>query len=522
MEGRAAVGQSGSYGRPGDEMRTNRSSQYNEVAASQTAAGNETAGANARLADSADAGALSGAATGSSVIQKGSLRKGGNGGMNGGATDAAIHEKPYRTRWFAWTFLASAWCASFAAMLTRGGEVEAFLVALLSCVIAISAIGPYAAVAGLSVERSLSATQVRDGDSAMIRVTVRRSAAMPFSWIAVRDGLMNAHASSDKEARVAFRYIAAPLFRKQFTFEYTVNKLQRGEHRFDLVAVTVGDWLGLTAITRKLSCEGVLLALPALPETVELRGRDQAAGGVLTDRGASHASIASKEGEAADASAARMPLNAGIGPDNRPYREGDSLRHIDWRAAAKGRGLYTKQHAAEKPAELAIMVDASSAAYSGDGRLFDACAAWAAQAIDQAAAAGGSVRLLAASGAEAAEPLLERLAKLRLEAVELDRTAIRKELGVMRHGGVVHAYTADWHDGKGWTQLAAYASDYGCRLELHVVTKQSVLTYAMREQQRILESSGIRMTWLPFPERMSEKTYTAIAGSEGGGSNERF
>lgn len=93
----------------------------------------------------------------------------------------------------------------------------------------------------------------------------------------------------------------------------------------------------------------------------------------------------------------------------------------------------------------------------------------------------------------------------------------------MRQGGLFHVYTADWQDGQGWMQLAAYAADYGCRLELHVVTKQSVLTYAMREQQRLLETCGIRMTWLPFPERMSEKAFAAITGAEGGeGANERF
>ncbi|GGG78194.1 DUF58 domain-containing protein [Paenibacillus radicis (ex Gao et al. 2016)] len=494
------------------------------------------AGPGAKLADSADMFA------GSLAIPSSKNGETGQKSKNDGTDEFVIphHHRTYRTRWVAWSVLLLSWGGSLSALILRGGELEAFMLAVLSVIMIIGAGGPLLGAAGLEAGREIMARKVRDGGETTVRLTIRRSFPIPLVWYAVGENLVNRTGNKGME----FRYIAAPLFRKELTIDYSLHNVRRGEHVFRELTVTTGDWLGMTAITRQISCPGELLALPALPEAGTMRVDPE--GGIVVERGAGEgiAGIEGVPGTTASRHKKRMP---GVGPESRPYRQGDSPRHIDWRAAAKGRGLYTKQHTAEQPAELAVIVDTSAAAYGGDGRLFDACAAWAAQAIERAAAAGGAVRLLAAQDAAAGdaggssgagdagersarvdavavlqgspEALQDRLARLRLVGGDSkpDGGLYRQELGGLRPGGKLHAYTADWKEGKGWTQLAALANDQGCRLELHIVTKQAVLTYAMREQQRLLETYGIQMHWLPFPERMMELPYTA----EGGVSNGR-
>ncbi|MOA70605.1 hypothetical protein D3C78_1996040 [compost metagenome] len=53
-------------------------------------------------------------------------------------------------------------------------------------------------------------------------------------------------------------------------------------------------------------------------------------------------------------------------------------------------------------------------------------------------------------------------------------------------------------------------------MELFVVSRLSQLTFAMREQQRWLESGGIKVTWLHAPEMM----YDPPRAESGGGAYE--
>lgn len=447
----------------------------------------------------------------------------------------------YRTRWGAWFIITAGWAASLAGVLTRGGAVETFMLIVLSLLPVLSIVMPLLSTIGLSVIRVIPVAKIKDGDEAVVKLTLKRSSAVPFVWLAVHDGMTNASAA--EKTPLDYRYIVMPLLRKEVEISYSVLAVRRGEHQFGQVRVTVGDWLGLTAIHRRLECPGTLIAVPALPE--EMGRRAGRLHGAVAEQasGDSSAAYISDSGELSEITADKLLQQAGIGPDSRPYREGDSMRHINWRAAAKGRGMFTKQHMLEQPAEIIMITDTFSAAYSHDGRLFDAALGWMARGMERAAAEGSEVRLITgateAEGAakqdkkassshkgekkrgsvsgEQKKALLERLAKLRLAKRAVSVDSLRTELGGLKPGGILHVYTADWKSGQSWTRLAAYAADHNCRVELHVVTKQSVLTYAMREQQRLLEQAGLLVNWLAYPERMNAQTQTV----EGGGQHAR-
>ena len=432
----------------------------------------------------------------------------------------------YRTRWLAWGIIGLGWAGSIAAVVLRGGAVEWFMTAVLSMIIVMSGLAPVIGAAGLSAVRALPRDETREGGRLEVRLSLRRSYLVPFVWMAVHEQTMNESSTSNHE--ISARAVFTPLLRKETTFLYTLHNLRRGRHPFEHVSVTVGDWLGLTAIHKRIETKAEFVVLPGLPQTDILFKSDRSIG-------AAYAAPSLLSGKASDprAEAGREEIEAavraaGIGPDSRPYREGDSLRHLDWRSAAKGRGLQTKIHAQEQPVRTVIAVDTLASAYDGDDRLFDACVGWAALAVSQAASFGTAITLLLGQGQAALPPsmegdaqsslpgMLHAMALLRADGRGSLAGSLVKAPNTLTCGGTILVFTADWRGGRNWGELAGYAAEQGNRLELFIVTRAGRPTFAMREQQKWLESGGVKLTWLHVPAGMDAPPYA----EEGGAAHE--
>ncbi|CAM4298854.1 DUF58 domain-containing protein [Paenibacillus alkaliterrae] len=460
---------------------------------------------------------LSGNRTGSHAVKQGAASETGElllGGI-------------YRTRWIAWTVIAAGWICSIAATVLRGGAVEWFLAAVLSGIIITSGLAPVIAAAGLTAVRSLTRQETGEGGQVEVQLTLKRSYCVPLVWVALRDETVNE--SSIAKRGISFRTVFGSLLRKESTIRYTLRKLYRGRHPYSHVSVTVGDWLGLTAIHKRIESRAEFVVLPGLPQTGDIGLGDRRGD---ADAGSPESRLAGAAPDARGAAGREEIIAAvraaGIGPDSRPYREGDSLRHLDWRSAAKGRGLYTRIHSLEQPNITFIAIDSAVSAYDLDDRLFDACVGWAALAVKQAAALGSAVTLLTAEGMTVTEQsacgemrggtsaMLRRMALLRADGKGSMAGSLVKDGYTLTRGGTILVFTADWRGGRNWGELAGYAAEQGCRQELFIVTRNSVPSFAMREQQKWLEAGGVKVTWLYVPPGMSELPYA----EEGGDAHE--
>ncbi|SFF48933.1 Protein of unknown function DUF58 [Paenibacillus algorifonticola] len=476
-----------------------------------------------------------------------------------------------RTRWGVWVLLLAGWCAALAAVIQRGMAVEWFMFAVLGCMMLLSAGLPWLAIRGLNVSRQLDEETIRDGGEVEVQLMLGRAFPIPFVWLAVEDTMVNG--STVKQERAAYRYAALLHFETGLALSYRVQLIRRGKHCFEALTVTVSDYLGLTAVSRTFVCRSELLAVPALPEAV-------AAPGVAALRGSGLATVIRLHPEKMDAQEAgsghepserqHAGKQAGMGPEMRPYREGDSLRHVNWRAAARGRGLHTKEHGTTLHRPLVLMaIDNTANAYNGDERFFDACAGWAAGVLEQDHIAGNRVRLIAgqaaiddggpgthvkaasvlpsgsaqqaggsgkplgaemderqeweagssanaegnawletgayedSSAAASMQEVLEQLARLKLVQNGRFVARVSGELDQMTRGGILRCFTADWRNSASWGQLASQAAEQGCQVLLYMLIKQSTPSFAMREQQKWLESFGVRTYWLTYPERMN-------------------
>ncbi|RJE88658.1 DUF58 domain-containing protein [Paenibacillus sp. 1011MAR3C5] len=427
----------------------------------------------------------------------------------------------YRTRWAAWSILfAGLLCAGVAAVV-RGGAVEWFIFALLGGIGAVSVGLPIAASKSMNIKRIVSETEIEAGESVQITLSIERKWRIPMVWIAIEESVRNTSSLNDRPA--PYRTVLAQMFGGSAAVNYSLNELARGVHRFGPVTVTCGDLFGLTAVRREVNGETEFVVLPTLPENdasnpFQLTGRRQ------PDISAYTVS-SSLSGEGTDAYAGLFG-KAGLGPDSRPYREGDSLRHLDFRAAARGRGLYTKLHDGdESRSERFVWIDQLASPYGNDSRLFDACISWTLLDVQRSSEAGSSVMLYAdewtchLSGASDSEQMA-RLSELKHMLARVTPSDTQKEwpglaeLRDERHRSdrMLTVYSADWHNAGRWLKLADQAGECGFGLELHGVTRSAVPSFAMRETGRLLEASGIHCYWLHVTQ--SKEAWTSAGKGE--------
>ncbi|WP_168121605.1 DUF58 domain-containing protein [Paenibacillus sp. HB172176] len=393
---------------------------------------------------------------------------------------------PYKTRWAVWAIIVVSFCGCLAAVVLRGGATEWFGLVLLAGIIAVSGLLPIISMIGLKAERMLTSTRIEADEAAQIELRLSRALRNPFVWIAVGDQAKHCNGMNGRTA--AFREMGLLYFRSNWTVRYRLAELTRGSYALESVHVVLGDVLGLTAIARTIPCASELLVLPRLPE----------------------------EGQNEPRSRAGVSRNAavlgGYGPDTRLYREGDSLRHLDFRSAARGRGWHTKIQRVQSRAELMVVIDQEMNAYEGKDFLFDSCIGWAFHFARSHAKLGHSVtaatrdwslRLGSSgnkNGREEERELRERLARLEPLQQELSLDRLLEKALQLPAGSSLQIFTCGLREAQRWIELAGRLETMGFQLELYAVAPGRVASFAMREQQKLLEGRGIEVSWLSLLE----------------------
>lgn len=451
-----------------------------------------------------------------------------------GAASAGKAAFCWRLRPGAWALLGACWTVSAAAVVLRGEAMEWFAAAAFGLLAAFCTVLPRLAAGALDAVRAVTVPEpsgpgghAGDRDTVLVRLTFRSRIVPPVGWIGVEERIGKANA--DASSAVVCRFLTLPRLRRQWTVEYRISGLPRGHYLFEPLRLTVEDPFGLTAVERRVFTADRLIVMPSPPAESERGGRLRPA---AVERAAErHREPVSclpaiRKSDGAEGRAAFAGMMPGPGTERRPYRAGDSLRDIDWRAAAKGKGWQTRLQPPGPQDGIVLAVETSSALYQGDDALLDAAAGWAVGTADEAVrlgyrvrlAIGGSEERLEAEDASAVVRLAERLA-----AVSPDsggnagsgwRDTVAKQLV---RGGTLVYFTPDWQHAGGWSKLAALIAAAGCRLELRFVSRQHTVTFAMREAQKRIESGGAAVRWLYVPERPKVRA----EAMEGDGSDGR-
>ncbi|QNK56649.1 DUF58 domain-containing protein [Paenibacillus sp. PAMC21692] len=417
-------------------------------------------------------------------------------------------DKPYyRTRRVAWCVIILALACCGGAAVIRGGALEWYAFAVLLGVALFSGVLPLAASRGLKIVRALPGEGKAAGEEAVISVEVERRWRFPFVWFAVEDDICNESLMSP--STMTYRNVGIPGSEVRSVVRYVLPLRNRGVYAFRNITVTVGDWLGLTAIRTTLIIRDELRVWPSLPEGAGLTMLPIT--GAIGDEPANDSEASAEWGSRIGDRDMSKRTVSGSGPDSRPYREGDSIRHLDYRAAARGRGLRVKSAMLEQYPSSTMYIDTLAESYGGQDARFESCLSWAAFEAKTLFDAGALVRIVTpgwtfemdgtSANTNQLQELFGLLACLRAETEGSGRDWPGHASLPAR--GAVHVFSGNWKEAHRWLPLPAYSAEQAGRPALHLVMEGTDVTSEMQSSQRELEKLGVRVRWLPPAEAVA-------------------
>ena len=183
---------------------------------------------------------------------------------------------------------------------------------------------------GLEYERSLSAGSAAWGDEVTLTVRIANRKLLPLTWLQTEDRvptrlpISRARVVDGREGPVAYlRNLLPMLPYEQLVRSYAVTCRRRGLFEFGPGLVQSGDLLGYTSRDFRVPAVDRLIVYPKLfeldfpvPLSRRIVGMRSANRVILTD----------------------PSRTIGV----RPYQMGDPLRHVEWRATARGRDLQVR------------------------------------------------------------------------------------------------------------------------------------------------------------------------------------
>ena len=186
-------------------------------------------------------------------------------------------------------------------------------------------------------------------------MSVTNAKLLPLVWMRVRDEwpaglepLGFALRPLSHLGRQAFIQTISVRGYERLRRRYRVRCVERGLHRFGPVELEAGDPFGIAGVERKLEARQ---ELAVLPKVLEIPGFDLLIGHPLVEETVAHAL-------ACDPTALR-----GI----RPYRPGDAMRAINWRATARSGALQTNEFDPASLAAVRLLLDVSGLRRAWEG-----------------------------------------------------------------------------------------------------------------------------------------------------------
>jgi uncharacterized protein (DUF58 family) len=204
-------------------------------------------------------------------------------------------------------------------------------------------------------ERTLSRRAVSWGGELEITMSVTNAKLLPLVWMRVRDewpaglepvgfalGPVNHRGTRSFVQTVSVRWY------ERLRRHYRVRCMERGLHRFGPVELEAGDPFGIAGVQHTLEARQ---EFTVLPRVLDVPGFEPLTGHPLVEEIVHHSL-------AFDPTSLR---------GTRPYRPGDSLRAINWRATARTGALQTNEFDPASLAAVRLLLDVSAPQTAWEG-----------------------------------------------------------------------------------------------------------------------------------------------------------
>ncbi|WP_335559717.1 DUF58 domain-containing protein [Neobacillus vireti] len=188
----------------------------------------------------------------------------------------------------------------------------------------------------LKVTRILPKSDFNAGEVLKVIVTVKRANAFPLFFLVIEDHL-NEPLNSAKQTKKA-KALILPGMKKEFSYDYIIDELPRGEHFFRSFTLKIGDPLGLFEKEKTLIQIGKIMVYPAYTELLYRPFENQYDQGLTASR-------------------ERIQRDTSMAVGLREYQPGDRFSWINWKASAKRNEIMTKEFEQRQSHNVFVIMD---------------------------------------------------------------------------------------------------------------------------------------------------------------------
>ncbi|TQR28832.1 DUF58 domain-containing protein [Lysinibacillus sphaericus] len=189
----------------------------------------------------------------------------------------------------------------------------------------------------LLVERKIEPSHVESGQSAKVTITVERKTRFPFAYMMMEE-LVNSEAlvQSRVQGTNSIKFVG---FRKKFSWDYVLENMSRGEHRYLGVTIVFCDFFGWAKKRVTAEKEQVILVYPRVREM-------------------RYAALQTKFDVGTMMSPYSIVKDTSMAVGLREYVPGDRFSWIHWKSYAKTQTLQSKEFEDRQSQELMLVLHA--------------------------------------------------------------------------------------------------------------------------------------------------------------------
>ncbi|WP_111646643.1 DUF58 domain-containing protein [Paranoxybacillus vitaminiphilus] len=186
------------------------------------------------------------------------------------------------------------------------------------------------------VQRRLNQEQYHVGEKLAATLNVKTRMFFPIIYLIIEDQLPKPlqNCQQTKPSKI----FLSPLFKTDFSYEYILEHLPRGEHRFSTVRIKITDFFGLIEKETTFQVENSILVYPRYVEM-------------------GYRKVGQRFEQGVAASPIRLHRDTTITVGIREYKPGDRFSWINWKASARKNELMTKEFEESQSEDIVIFLD---------------------------------------------------------------------------------------------------------------------------------------------------------------------
>lgn len=189
---------------------------------------------------------------------------------------------------------------------------------------------------GFEVVRVLPKNEYNAGEPLKVNVMIRRRNSFPLFYLLASDQLA-ASLKNSPQKRLA-QTLLLPGFKKEFSYEYIIDELKRGEYVFHSLLLKIGDPLGLTEKEMMVHAENRIIVYPACTGLLYRPFEQQYDQGMTASR-------------------ERVQRDSTMAVSVREYQPGDRFSWVNWKASAKRNEMMTKEFEQRQSHDVMVIMD---------------------------------------------------------------------------------------------------------------------------------------------------------------------